>query len=255
MITKKELEEYARLKGLSLGNAEKDYMIDIALLSISKNTKNELIFKGGTCLYKFHQLDRFSEDLDFSAVSEIDVNKIIEKIISDFKNFGIKVSEHRKREPFNSILITLRIEGPLFFGKPQGYANLGIDINFKSAVLLQPELLSYRSLYQEIPIVSSLCMQPKEIFAEKIRAIITRRRARDLFDLYFLMQKGIYAEQSIISKKMEYYNKKFDLKELINRISQLEQYWKKELAGFVQVLPDFNKVKKEVIEKLKTVYK
>ena len=89
MITRKELEEIARLKGLSLGNTEKDYLLDIALLSISKNTKNELVFKGGTCLYKFYKLNRFSEDLDFSAVKKTNINLLIKNIISDFERFGI----------------------------------------------------------------------------------------------------------------------------------------------------------------------
>src|SRR3989338_5246816 len=131
MITKKELAEIARLKGLNMGNAEKDYLLDVALLSISKNTKNELVFKGGTCLYKFYRLDRFSEDLDFSAIEEIDMEKLISGGISDFEKFGIKATRLMKREPYNSFLISLRIEGPLFAGKPVTYAKLGIDINVK----------------------------------------------------------------------------------------------------------------------------
>src|SRR3989344_1950455 len=108
MITKKELMDYAKFKGFNLGNAEKDYLIDIALSSISKNTKNELVFKGGTCLYKFYKLNRFSEDLDFSAVNKIDVDALISSVISDLKRYGIKVNVRNKREPYSSVLITLR---------------------------------------------------------------------------------------------------------------------------------------------------
>ena len=64
MISLDELISKARLKSMSLGNAEKDYLIDLTLFSISKNTKDELVFKGGTCLSKFYNLDRFSEDID-----------------------------------------------------------------------------------------------------------------------------------------------------------------------------------------------
>src|SRR3990167_9382115 len=124
MITKKELQDYARLKGLTLGNAEKDYLIDIALLSISRNTKNELVFKGGTCLYKFHKLNRFSEDLDFSATDKIDLNKLISSIILDFEKFGVKVVLHKEKEQHNSTLITLRLEDPLFSGSTMTYASI-----------------------------------------------------------------------------------------------------------------------------------
>lgn len=97
MINKKELAEFARLKGLTLGNTEKDYLIDLALLSISKNTKNELVFKGGTCLYKFYKLNRFSEDLDFSSRECIDINKLINNVIQDFSRFEIKANQHKKK--------------------------------------------------------------------------------------------------------------------------------------------------------------
>ena len=60
MITKSELLETAKLKGISnAGYAEKDYLLELLLFSLAKNTKQELIFKGGTALYKFYKLERF----------------------------------------------------------------------------------------------------------------------------------------------------------------------------------------------------
>ena len=255
MIEKKELKEYARLKGLSLGNAEKDYLIDIVLLSISKHTKNELVFKGGTCLYKFHNLDRFSEDLDFSAVREVDVDSLIKNIIFDLSRFNIKAGQHRKKESHNSILITLRIEGPLYSGNPASYANLGVDINLKSKINLQPETFSLKSIYQEIPISNILCMKREEIFAEKIRALITRNKARDLFDLYFLLNEEVHCNKKLIEEKMEYYNKKFEIKKLISEIKKFDKIWEKELKGFTKTLPEFKEASKFVSRRLLRLYK
>ncbi len=254
MITKKELEGIARLKGLTLGNAEKDYLIDIALLSISKNTKNELVFKGGTCLYKFHRLDRFSEDLDFSATAKISVDNIMGRVVSDFKKFGISAKLHKKREPHNPILVNLRLEGPLFSGASISYAKIGIDINLLSSVLLEAETLSYSPIYQEVPTINVLCMKQEEIFAEKVRALMTRQRARDLFDLHFLIKNKIYAEKYIIKKKMEYYNMDFDINKLIPRINELESQWEKELKGFVLNLPSFGIVRNHVARRIKELY-
>ena len=254
MITKKELEEIARLKGLTLGNAEKDYLIDIALLSISKNTKNELVFKGGTCLYKFHRLNRFSEDIDFSATAKISADSIMNKVISDFKKFGINAKLHKKREPYNSILISLRIEGPLYSGVPMSYANIGVDINLKSKLVLETETLSYNPIYPEVPIVNMLCMKHEEIFAEKIRALMTRQRARDLFDLDFLIKNKIYAAKDVIMEKMGYYNMDFDINRLISRINELESQWKKELKGFVLNLQSFDIVRDQVVRHIKELY-
>lgn len=254
MITRKELEDFSRLKGLSLGNTEKDYVIDLALLSISHHTKNELIFKGGTCLYKFHKLPRFSEDLDFSAVASIDINRLILDILSDFERFGIKAINHQKKEPFNSVLITIALEGPLFTRSPRTAAHLGIDINRQSAVYLEPEILSYHSLYPDVPQIQVVCMKQEEIFAEKIRALLTRHRARDLFDLHFLLEQGISVDRELITKKMNFYKKTFDIGEVISKVKALENYWIKELRGFTPALPDFTTVHKNVVERLKQLY-
>lgn len=254
MLTKKELEEYARLKGINLGNAEKDYLLDVALLSISRNTKNELVFKGGTCLYKFHKLGRFSEDLDFSLAKKIDAEKLVDSVVMDFEKFGLRARTQQRIAPSDSIIITMKIEGPLFAGTSQAYSNLGIDINTNSPVFLEPETLSYSPLYRDIPMINSFCMKQEEIFAEKIRAILTRQRARDLFDLNFLLHKGIHSDFGLISKKMDYYNEKFDINKIIKKLSSLERQWKKELAGLTSNLPDFRQVKEDAIKKLKKLY-
>ena len=254
MITKRELQDFAQMKKLNLGNAEKDYLIDLALWSISKNIKNELVFKGGTCLYKFYKLDRFSEDIDFSAVRNIDVNSLMNSLILDLERLGVKSVIHTKKEPYNSVLITLRVEGPLYAGKPTTYANIGIDINMKSQVHVEPELLSYRSVYPEVTTVSALCMKKEEIFAEKIRAIMTRKRARDLFDLHFLIENGVHCSEELIRKKMEYYDQKFEVGKLVKNLKDLENKWERELKGFTTALPTFKAVQDKVLHKLIEVY-
>jgi predicted nucleotidyltransferase component of viral defense system len=242
MITRKELEEFARLKGLTIGNAEKDYLLDLILFSLSQHSKNELVFKGGTCLSKFYHLNRFSEDLDFSAILPVRIDPLIEQVVADLKKFGLVAWMHQKKEPFNSILITLRIQGPLFTGNPLSYARVGVDINLKSSVFLPPRLLSHRPIYPEIPATLVLCLAQEEIFAEKIRALLTRKKARDLYDLYFLLQSGISAPPELIVKKMEYYQSSFDLIMLLQRIKDLQQSWDREMKGLLAEVPEFKSV-------------
>jgi predicted nucleotidyltransferase component of viral defense system len=67
MLNYEELENIAKLKRLSLKNGEKDYLQDLLLFIIYSNVGEELIFKGGTCLYKIYKLNRFSEDLGRSG--------------------------------------------------------------------------------------------------------------------------------------------------------------------------------------------
>src|SRR3989338_1934327 len=251
MILLEELKEKAKIKNLSLGNAEKDYLIDLALFSISKNTRDELIFKGGTCLCKFYNLGRFSEDADFTATKPVNMDKLAENIISDLKLFGINCKLHTKKEPFNSVLLALRCEGPLFNGTPQTYSSVRIDVNFKSSIDMAPLLKNFSSIYQEIPTFYLLVMQEKEIAAEKIRAIITRDKARDLYDLWSMIAKGVEVDKITISKKLEYYGIKFDYDEFSKILGNKEFVWEKDLKLLLRYIPEFNEAKKLILKEAK----
>ena len=64
MIDKNELIEIAKLMGLKPWQQEKPYIQYLTLNSIAEEP---LVFKGGTYLWFADGLDRFSEDLDFTA--------------------------------------------------------------------------------------------------------------------------------------------------------------------------------------------
>ncbi|ODS38306.1 hypothetical protein BEH94_09725 [Candidatus Altiarchaeales archaeon WOR_SM1_SCG] len=135
MIEINDLMRTAKLKGITnRGYAEKDYLQDILLLSLSKNTKNELVFKGGTCLYKFYNIDRFSEDLDFSCMKDFNVGRLIKKVIADMNLFGMKSEVAGKRETTDSILLSLKISGLLYRGTARSISRIQIDINLKQGV-------------------------------------------------------------------------------------------------------------------------
>ncbi|MBI4181844.1 MAG: nucleotidyl transferase AbiEii/AbiGii toxin family protein [Candidatus Aenigmarchaeota archaeon] len=243
MITLEELREKARLKRLSLGNAEKDYLLSLLLLSVSRRTKDELVFKGGTALYKFYGLNRFSEDADFSAVKDIDHGKLSACISSDMKAFGVDCALKSMREPYNSVVMAFSCRGPLYKGTPLSSSGVRLDINKKSSVDSEPENRYYSPLYTEIPGFSLLVMQEPEIAAEKIRAIMTRMKARDVYDLWFLLRKGIKLDKALVTKKLAYYGHAWDAAAFISRVAAVQAVWEKELARLLPEVPRFVEVK------------
>jgi predicted nucleotidyltransferase component of viral defense system len=248
MISKEELEKYKKMKGLDLGQTEKDYLLELTLMVISRETKNELVFKGGTCLYKFHNLNRFSEDLDFSAVREIDKDALFDKIINGLKDFGIKSKIKTITEPYNSILTKFNLEGPLYDGRPITKASIRVDINTKSEVLMPQKNETMYSSYREITPFQVLCMDVVEIAAEKIRTIMSRNKARDIYDLWFLLKKGIEIDRELLDKKLEYYNLVFDKKQFEEKLDEKKAEWKEDLARFVfGPLPEFKQVRADII--------
>ncbi len=251
MISIEELKRIAKLKGIrNMGYAEKDYLIEIALLSISRNTKDELVFKGGTCLYKFHKLDRFSEDIDFTARKDIDVDGLLKKIIDDLASFGMEAAVKEKRAAFNSGMATIRAKGHLFSGDPKTFASIGIDINLKSSVDLEPVPAKYSPLYSDMPPFSLLIMREEEILAEKIRAIMSRTKARDVYDLWFLLKKGVRFDAELAKKKLEYYSQEWSFEEFRKHINLKESVWMSELKPLIDNVPDFKETKEYIMKKI-----
>ena len=252
MISKEELREYKKIKGLSFGQIEKDYLLELSLMVLTQVTKNELIFKGGTCLYKFHGINRFSEDLDFSATADLDKDSLFERLINGLEKYGVKGKIKSSREPFQTILATLSLQGPLYDGIPRSAAKIRVDVNLKSAVLLPPVNKTLYSEYREITPFQVLCMDEAEIEAEKIRAIISRDKARDVYDLWFLIKKGIIPPANLIEAKMLYYEKAFCMKTFISRLNDKEDEWVDDLSKLIfGQLPKFDDVKKEITAAIK----
>lgn len=249
MIDLAALKEYGRLKGLvNIGYLEKDYLQDIFLLIIYRNF-DAFVFKGGTCLYKVYRLNRFSEDLDFSAVKEFSLKHFLSTLKGGLEKFGISVVEVAPKKAQNSFLLKWRISGPLFTGTPQSLCTLRVDINTKSEVK-KAVSVSLSSIYTDIPSFDLLVMAKEEILAEKVRAIMSRTKARDVYDLWFLLKEETRIEFSLIQEKIGYYGQKFSFGEFEKHLHLKEDIWE-ELTPLVQNLPSFSAVKKLILEQMR----
>ncbi len=246
MITKKELENYAFLRGIkNMGFAEKDYFQNILLFIIYQKFGNGVVFKGGTALYKCFGLDRFSEDLDFSSEKEIEV-EFIEEGLKRFKvEYEIK---EEKSEKSKSII--LRIKGPLFNGDRNSFCKLVLDFSFREEILEKPVVKTIGRFLEEIPSFDVSVMNEKEIFAEKVRAILTRNKARDVYDFWFLLKNAPKLDKDLINNKLKYYNKTFNLNGFLRAVKEKEPIWKSELSGLIYSVPDFKEVFKFVKSKI-----
>ena len=83
--------EIAKLNRLRPWQQEKHYIQSLILNSLSELP---LVFKGGTYLWFFHGLKRFSEDLDFTASEELH-DRIPEMVSRALALFGI-MNEFKK---------------------------------------------------------------------------------------------------------------------------------------------------------------
>lgn len=244
MITKEILLEIGRKRGLmSKEHIEKNYFQDLLLFYLFRKT-NKFVFKGGTALYKIYGLPRFSEDLDFSIIEDTslpEAEKIIEEIAGNGNYFKIQSVKKIK----DSLLIKISYVGIL-----TRYNTLRVDINFRNKLLRRFDVKNYISDYVDISPFSLRVLKVEEIIAEKIHAILNREKARDLYDLFFLLRMA-KLDKGLVEEKLKIFGKKLDKKLLEKNISNLDGVWEKELKAFVlSELPDFDIVKDFVLGKI-----
>lgn len=243
MISCNKIQEYAKLRGYNLGQAEKDYFQEIILFVLYQEFGKELVFKGGTALTKCYGFDRFSEDLDFTVLTKKDYEKIIS---SGLKKFFLD-SEIEKEDYKDSLKLTIRIQGPLYNGQRNSLCKIILDFSLREKVESEPKIIKIGLHVEEIPFFDVVVMSQEEILAEKIRTLITRNKARDLYDTYYLIKKGVKADHNLIDKKLNFYLMKYSFESLKEAVNKKEFIWLKELKHLVNNVPEFKEVKKTVI--------
>jgi uncharacterized protein len=235
MISKEKLKEYAKIKNYNIGQAEKDYYQEIILFIMYQEMGKELMFKGGTALTKCYGFDRFSEDLDFTAKENKDFEKIISEGLKKFYlNFNIN-----KEETQSSIKLIYKIQGPLYINTPMSFCRIEIDISLREQIERKPNIKKIGLHIEEIPNFEVVVMNEEEILAEKVRAIMTRNKSRDLYDLYYLLKKNICINMELINKKLCFYNLKYSKKKFIVALKSKEKIWETELKHLVKSYPTY----------------
>ena len=247
MLTKRDLLDVPL--EFNLYQKEKDYLQHLILSRIYSKADSGLVFKGGTSLQKVFGLNRFSEDLDFTTQENFELDKL-EKGISELENFYPTTFERIQKN--QSITYKIKIEGPLY-DDPKSLQIVRVEISQREKILLEPLTEFVTPLYRDLGQYLLIVMDPKEILAEKIRALMTRSKARDLFDSYFLILKGVTTDVSIIDKKLDFYRMKFDPDHLKNRILKLKPQWERELSALVRVVPTFEVACEKVFQVIKSI--
>jgi len=249
MLNQSEIKRIAKLTGLKPYQQEKHYIQTLILRSIY--SQYSPVFKGGTALMFIIGLNRFSEDLDFTISEEINLRKMPNKIKSDLELFGITSRTKIINETQASFSFRISAEGPLFT-KQIDQSFVRVEISHRGDLVLKPKTIFINPEYPDQLPFSVLIMAYSEILAEKFRAVITRNKARDLYDIWFLIKQNINTTINIINKKLEYYNVKFDIDQLLEAISAKKDQWSAELTPIViGELPVFEEVKQKIFEAIK----
>jgi len=243
MLTKEELRQISKTTGFSMYQQEKDYIQSIALYHIYRSIGKELVFKGGTALQKVYGLNRFSEDLDFTKNGEIDISLLLEKMLVGLRHYGIECELKKEKQQFEfSTRYKIKAKGPLYSGDISSVF-IRFEVSEREKTILEPAMRNIFPPYYDIPNFSLAAMKPAEILAEKVRALFTRDKARDIYDLWFLLNKKTEINYQLIGKKLDYYGLKYSKTLFVKKLNSAASSWDQELSILLPSIPPFTEVK------------
>lgn len=190
MVPKLYLEKWIdKAPWQTLDMVEQDLIISRVLIELYNNPtiSESLVFRGGTALNKlyFSPPMRFSEDIDLVQIREGGIGSTIDAIRSSLYSFlgepKRKITEQSvkliyKYESINNLLTKLKVE-----------------INTTEHLYVRPlkevEFSMNTEWFSDRTKIVTFCLE--ELMASKLRALYQRRKGRDLFDLWWVLENRL----------------------------------------------------------------
>ena len=255
MLRGKDIQTIAGREKVRDTQIEKDYVITWLLWGIAQQDllKKHCVFKGGTVLKKayFHNY-RFSEDLDFTLISELSneqigaaFNQSLE-LIEKESAIQFKISAFEQHQS-GSIAFYISYLGPLG-GKIEN-KSVKIDITRGEKLLFNPIERPMFKSYNDLQAAnfSLLCYPLEEIMVEKLVALMGRTQPRDLYDIWYLLKENAVELDFLTNEFAEKAQHKGHKSENFlaiwqKKTPQFERQWRQYLAHQIADLPEFEGV-------------
>ncbi len=230
---------------------EKDFVISAILMLIAGLPEfslfsERMVFRGGTCIKKVFYPDetRFSEDLDFMSLT-LEESRSFLKVVDNLigKDLGVTSFERTEIEYENERGLDFILYYTSVLQQRNHITfNLGTTSPLEPVSRMKVHVAPY---FSEGPTV--LTLATNEIVAEKTRALLQRKKPRDVFDIWFLIkEKGIKLDTDLLRKKLQRnydaapFGKKkeagaYVMSDIVARIRQsvTEKAWNNELGGLL----------------------
>ena len=202
-------------------NVIKEIVQEIVLCGLSRGGFfNEAAFYGGTALRIFYGLDRFSEDLDFSLISQnpnFDLSKYFSYIENETQSLGLNFKVTEKVKSFDSNIKSAFLKGNtkehiMTFYENNADAKL---INKDEAIRIKFEVDTNPPAGANYEIKLGLLPSPYQVrlydlpslFAGKIHACLCRNwqsrvKGRDFYDYVFFLSIGAKVNLANLKAKL-----------------------------------------------------
>ena len=214
-------------------NAIKEIVQEIVLCGLSRGGFfKEAAFYGGTALRIFYGLDRFSEDLDFSLItqnSDFDLTKYFQYIENETKSLGLNFNVTEKIKSVDSNIKSAFLKGNTkehilsFYedSEDSKFINKEEAIRIKFEVDVNPPTgATYETKFGLLPSPYQVRLYDlQSLFAGKIHACLCRNwksrvKGRDFYDYIFFLSIGARVNLENLKAKLvqsKFINEDYDL--------------------------------------------
>lgn len=252
MITKEEIKSKAKEFEIHEANVERDYVFGWVLLGIftTSSFKDDIFLKGGNALRKgYFKNTRFSSDLDFGISGDIDQDILLDEVnkVCDFIQEKAGVSfvkeDNKVEEKFSATetpipglrVFEVRVYFKDFYGKSEHIKiKISMDITRFDKAILPIQTVDLIHPYSDACDVACKirCMKLEEIIATKLKCLLQRQHAPDLFDYAYSIKLlgGELDKEEVVKtfvKKTIFGRNPYVLKNILHKtpFDYFKEYW------------------------------
>lgn len=237
MITQDQINKLVNKYQTTEGNILREYFQHLFLSYFFQQPEaDNIYFKGGTALRMLYKSPRFSEDLDFSAnfSGSAEIEQALITTLTEIEKEGIFTHLQEAKITTGGYLAVIS------FQKDPVVA-IQIDISLREDKKMG-ELLTISNDF--IPTYTVFALTREQLIDEKIQALLTRKKPRDFYDLYFLIRANLLLAE-----------KKNILSEVLVNLNKTDINFEKELKLFLPkshwaIIRNFKNTLKEELKRL-----
>src|SRR3989338_9829434 len=164
---------------------------DLVVIEMYNNFP-DVVIHGGTCIWRCYSGNRFSEDIDVYLPIKFKQSKKLRLFIDNLKRMGFEIKKFKETE--NSIFAKFSYQNTIVSFE-------AVFKNIKDAVA-KPFEMSDGSF------IVAYVLIPEEVIREKVFTYKKRKKIRDLYDIFFLLnfvenKSAVKYELKILIKDFE----------------------------------------------------
>lgn len=215
------LERYKCVTSRDYENALKEIIQEVALLGLWRSKFFEhAVFYGGTALRILYELDRFSEDLDFSLLrpdKDFSLSSYLKAIQAELNGMGFSVTVEAREKKVDSAVESafikagtrehlLKIHVPDAISEriqKNMFMNIKLEVDTDPPGGFETEA---KHLLQPIPFSVNTYQRP-DLFAGKLHAVIQRKwknrvKGRDYYDFVWYVARDVPVRLSHLEQRL-----------------------------------------------------